>query len=98
MPTKNQAAIYAACLHYLRGMAQAGTPDAVAVNRAMRGAKVDWFGESVELRADGRLLAPITTYRVKKPEESKAPFDYYLPIGKISPEQAFAPMTPGCAA
>jgi branched-chain amino acid transport system substrate-binding protein len=98
MPTKNQAAIYAACLHYLRGMAQAGTPDAVAVNRAMRGAKVDWFGEPVELRADGRLLAPITTYRVKKPEESKAPFDYYLPIGKISPEQAFAPMTPGCAA
>ena len=97
MPTKNQAAIYAATLHYLRAMAQAGSRDAVAVNRAMRAAKVDWFGEAVDLRADGRLLAPITTYRVKKPEESRAPFDYYAPLGTVSPEQAFLPIDPACA-
>ncbi len=97
MPTKNQAAIYAATLHYLKAMAQAGTTDAVAVNQAMRAAKVDWFGAPVDLRADGRLLAPITTYRVKRPGESTAPYDYYTKLGVIAPEQAFAPMAAECA-
>ena len=53
MPTKNQAAIYAATLHFLKAMAQAGTRDAVAVNKAMRATKVDWFGTPTDLRADG---------------------------------------------
>ena len=98
MPTKNQAAIYAATLHYLRSMAQAGSTDTLAVNKAMRASKVDWFGAPVALRGDGRLMAPITTYRVKKPGESKAPYDYYTAIGVIPPEQAFLPMAAGCSA
>ncbi|MGI4950304.1 MAG: ABC transporter substrate-binding protein [Janthinobacterium lividum] len=98
VPTKNQAAIYASTLHYLKAMARAGTRDAVAVNAAMRAMPVDWFGETVALRADGRLLAPVTTYRVKAPGESKAAFDYYQPIGRIGPDQAFLPPAPGCTA
>jgi len=96
VPTKNQAAIYAATLHYLKAMAQAGTRDAVAVNRAMRAIPVDWFGEPVVMRVDGRLMTPVTTYRVKTPDESKGPFDVYAPIGRLTPEQAFLPASPGC--
>ena len=96
VPNKNQAAIYAATLHFLRAMAKAGTRDAVAVNQAMRAMPVDWFGEPVTLRGDGRLMTPMTTYRVKTPAESKAPFDFYTPIGHLTPEQAFLPAASGC--
>lgn len=96
VPTKNQAAIYGATLHYLKAIAQASTRDAVAVNRAMRASSVDWFGEPVVLRGDGRLMVPVTTYRVKTPDESKGPFDLYEPIGRLTPEQAFLPISPGC--
>ena len=97
VPTRNHAAIYAATLHYLKAMQQAGTRDAVAVNKAMRAMKVDWFGDRVALRSDGRLMVPITTYRVKAPGDSKARFDDYAPIGRLTPEQAFLPEVPSCA-
>lgn len=96
VPTRNQAAIYAATLHYLKAMQQAGTRDAVAINKAMRAMKVDWFGASVTLRSDGRLMTPITTYRVKAPGDSKALFDDYAPIGRLTPEQAFLPPVASC--
>ncbi len=97
VPNKNQAAIYAATLHFLRATAAAGSRDALAINRAMRALPVDWFGEAVTLRADGRLMTPMTAYRVKAPAESKGPFDFYTPIGHLTPEQAFLPPNPACA-
>lgn len=96
VPNKNQAAVYAATRHFLRAMTQAGTRDAVAVNQAMRAMPVDWFGEPVTLRADGRLMTPMTTYRVKAPADSKGPFDLYTAIGHLTPEQAFLPPAAIC--
>jgi hypothetical protein len=43
----------------------------------------------LELRADGRPMAPVATYRVKLTAEGKAPFDHYAPRGKIAPERRF---------
>ncbi|MGI4802559.1 MAG: ABC transporter substrate-binding protein [Janthinobacterium lividum] len=97
VPTKNQASIYAATRHYLAAMAQSGTRDAVAVNRTMRAMPVDWFGESVMLRGDGRLMTPVTTYRVKAPGKSSGSFDLYEPIGRVPPEQAYLPVSPQCS-
>jgi len=97
MPTKNQASIYAATLHFLKAMAQAGTRDAIAVNRAMRALPVDYLGHSASIRQDGRVLYDLTLYRVKTPEQSKGNWDYYAPIGTIAAAQAFLPMSPACA-
>ena len=97
VPTKNQAAIYAATKHYLAAMAQSGTRDAVAVNRAMRALPVNWFGDNVTLRSDGRLMTPVTTYRVKAPDKSNNAFDLYEPIGRVPPEQAYLPVSPQCS-
>ena len=97
MPTKNQAAVHAATLHFLKGMAAAGSGDASAVNRAMRATPVDWFGTPTALRADGRLLAEVVTYRVKTPAESTGADDIFTPIGRIAPETAYLPMNPACA-
>ncbi len=97
-PTKNQASVYAGVLHFLKAMAQAGTDDAIAVNKAMRAAPVAYFGHPATMRADGRLLYDVTLYRVKRPGESHAPWDYYTAIGSIPASEAFLPMNPACKA
>lgn len=96
VPTKNQAANYACTLHFLKAMAQAGTDDPIAVNKAMRALPVSYFGRPATLRADGRLLCDVTLYRVKRPEESRAPWDYYTAVGTLPAVDAFLPMNPVC--
>lgn len=98
MPTKNQATNYAATLHFLKAMAQAGTTDPLAVNRAMRAMPVAFFGRKATLRADGRLLYDLPLWRVKRPADSHGPWDYYAPVGTLPAADAFLPMTPACAA
>jgi branched-chain amino acid transport system substrate-binding protein len=97
MPTRNHAAQHAAVTHYLKAMAQAGTRDALAVNQAMRALPVDYFGRPASVRSDGRVLYDVTLYRVKKPEESRAPWDYYAPVSTLPASAAFLPMNPACA-
>lgn len=92
MPSKNHAEIYTAVTHYLRAAETAGTDEAVAVNKAMRAAPIDYFGKPATLRADGRVLYDLTLYRVKTPAESKAPWDYYAPVRNIPAAEAFLPI------
>jgi branched-chain amino acid transport system substrate-binding protein len=98
MPTRNQASIYVSTRHFLKAMAQAGTRDAIAVNKAMRALPVDYLGHSGSIRADGRVLYDLTLYRVKAPADSHAPWDYYTAIAQIPAAEGFAPMNPACAA
>ncbi len=97
MPTRNQASVYLATRHFLKAVAQAGTRDAVAVGKAMRAMPVDYFGAPASIRADGRVMYDVTLYRVKSPAESKAPWDYYIPIGTLPAAEAFLPINPACA-
>jgi branched-chain amino acid transport system substrate-binding protein len=95
-PTKNQAVNYAATLHFLKAMAQAGSDDPTAVNKAMRAMPVAYFGRPATLRADGRLLYDVTLYRVKRPDESHGPWDAYAAVGTLPAAEAFLPMNPAC--
>lgn len=97
MPTKNQAAVHAGTLHFLKAMAAAGTRDPLEVGKAMRAMPVDWFGAPTVLRGDGRLMAEVVTYRAKAPGESTGADDLYAPIGRISADAAYLPMNPACA-
>ncbi len=97
MPTRDQAAIYAASLHFLKAMAQAGARDPLAVNKAMRAMPIDYFGHPGAIRADGRALYDLTLYKVKKPDRVTAPWDYYEPTGTVAQADAFLPMNPACA-
>ncbi len=97
MPTRDQAAIYSASLHFLKAMRQAGTRDALVVNKAMRAMTVDYFGHPGSIRADGRVLYDLTLYQVKKPEQVSAPWDYYSAIGTVPQAEAFLPLNPACA-
>ena len=98
VPTQNQASVYAGTLHFLKAMAQAGTDDPVAVGRAMRAMPITYFGRPSSMRADGRVLYDVSLYRVKRPDESNAPWDYYTAIGSIPAAEAFLPINPACTA
>ena len=92
MPSKNHAEIYTAVTHYLEAVKATGTDEAVAVNKAMRAAPIDYFGRPATLRSDGRAIYDLTLYRVKTPAESKAPWDYYAPVRDIKAAEAFLPV------
>jgi branched-chain amino acid transport system substrate-binding protein len=57
----------------------------------------DAFGQGT-IRADGRKMHPAYLFEVKKPEESRGPFDYYKLLQSTPAEQAFRPLADGgCA-
>src|SRR3981189_282651 len=95
MPSMTVAGNYAAVLHYLKAMeALGGNPhDGAKVVAKMKELPTDdpLFGKG-PLRADGRRIIPAYLFEVKKPEESKYPWDYYKLIATISPEDAAKPL------
>jgi len=96
MPSMTQAGNYAAVLHYLKTLeAMGGNPhDGAKVVAKMKELPTDdpLFGKG-PLRADGRRLIPAYLFEVKKPEESKYPWDYYKLIATIAPEDAAVPLS-----
>src|ERR1700722_14872659 len=95
MPSMNQAGNYAAILHYLKTLeALGGNPhDGAKVVAKMKEIPTDdpLFGKG-PLRADGRRLIPAYLFEVKKPEESKYPWDYYKLVATIPAEDAAKPL------
>jgi len=52
------------------------------------------FGRGT-IRADGRKIHDAYLFEVKKPEESKGPWDYYKLLVTIPAEKAFRPLNEG---
>jgi branched-chain amino acid transport system substrate-binding protein len=93
MPTQAQAGVYSAVTHYLKAVDTLGSDEAKAVVAKMRDMPVhDFFAEHGQVRADGRMVHDMYLVEVKKPEESRYPWDYYKIIQTIPGEEAFRPM------
>ena len=96
MPTMNQASTYSATLHYLKAVKAAGTRDTKTVMAKMREMPVrDAFTQNGFLREDGRMVHSMLLLQVKKPEESKYPWDYYKVLAEVPGEQVFRPLSDG---
>ena len=96
MPTMNQAATYSATLHYLNAVKAAGTKETKPVLAKMRATPVrDAFTDNGVVREDGRMVHSMFLFEVKKPEESKAPWDYYKLLAEVPGDQAFRPLKDG---
>jgi branched-chain amino acid transport system substrate-binding protein len=96
-PTALQAGVYAATLHYLKSVDALGASgDGKAVVQEMKKLPTDdpLFGKG-SVRADGRKLHNMYLFEVKKPEESKYPWDYYKLIKTIPPSEAWRPLEEG---
>jgi branched-chain amino acid transport system substrate-binding protein len=96
MPTMNQASTYSATLHYLKAVQATGTRDTKTVMAKMRETPVrDVFTQNGTLREDGRMVHSMYLFQVKKPEESKGPWDYYKLLAEVPADQAFRPLKDG---
>ncbi|WP_042877975.1 ABC transporter substrate-binding protein [Cupriavidus necator] len=93
MPTMAQAGVYSAVLHYLKAVQAAGSDDAMTAVKKMRELPVsDMFARNGKLREDGRMVHDMYLLQVKKPAESKYPWDYYHVRQVIPGDQAFLPL------
>jgi branched-chain amino acid transport system substrate-binding protein len=97
MPTMVQAGVYSAVLHYLKAVeALKGDADGKAVVAKMKEIPTDdpLFGKGT-IRADGRKIHDMYLFEVKKPAESKGPWDYYNLRATIPAAEAFRPLKDG---
>jgi len=93
-PTMNQAAYYSATLTYLNAVKAAGTTDTDKVMEQLHKAKIDdMFTDNGKIRADGLMEHSMYIMQVKKPDESKYPWDYYKLVQTMSGEDAFGKLS-----
>jgi len=96
MPTQTQAGVYSAVTHYLKAVDALGSDEAKAVVAKMRDMPIhDFFADRGFIRLDGRMVHDMYLVEVKKPEESRYPWDYYKILQTIPGEEAFRPMDDG---
>jgi len=95
-PTMIHAGVYAGVTHYLKAVEALKSDDGTRVIAKMKEIPTDdpLFGKGT-IRADGRKIHPAYLVEVKKPSESKAPWDYYKIRATIPAEQAFRPLDQG---
>ena len=95
-PTMVHAGVYASVLHYLKAVEALKSDDGTKVVAKMKEMPTDdpLFGKGT-IRADGRKIHPAYLVEVKKPSESKAPWDYYKVRSTIPADQAFRPLAEG---
>jgi len=93
MPSMVQAGVYSSVLHYLRAVEAAKADTGTKVVDQMKAMPTDdpLFGKG-SIRADGRKLHPVYLVEVKKPAESKGPWDYHKIRATIPADQAFRPL------
>ncbi len=97
MPTMVHAGVYSSVLHYLKAVEAAGTDDGKTVAAKMHEMPVDdFFARNGDLRVDGRLVHDMYLARVKKPDESKYPWDYFEIVATIPGDQAYKPLSKDC--
>ena len=95
-PTMIHAGAYAGTLHYLKAVEALKSDDGTRVIARMKEMATDdpLFGKGV-IRADGRKIHPAYLFEVKKPSESKYPWDYYKVRVTIPANEAFRPIDQG---
>jgi branched-chain amino acid transport system substrate-binding protein len=89
-PTMVQAGVYGAIMHYLAAIKATGSDDGPTVVKQMKATPVnDFMTKNGKIREDGTLVRDMYLFEVKKPSESKGPWDYYKQIAVIPGEEAF---------
>src|ERR671913_159250 len=92
MPTMVQACVYGGVIHYLKAVEALKAKDPQKVMAKMKEMPTDdpLFGKG-QVRADGRKIHDMYLFEVKKPGDSKGPWDYYKLLSTIPAAEAFRP-------
>lgn len=93
MPTMVHAGVYSSTMHYLKAIEAARSKDTDVVLAKMRETPVqDFFARNGRIQPNGRMVHDMLLVEVKKPSESKEPWDYYKVKEVISADKAFTPL------
>ncbi|XUM21479.1 ABC transporter substrate-binding protein [Bradyrhizobium oligotrophicum S58] len=94
-PTMVQAGVYAGLMHYFKALEALGENphDGVKIVDKMKSIPTDdaLFGKG-EIQPNGRTIHTAYLFEVKKPSESKGPWDLYKLVGSVPGDQAFTPL------
>jgi branched-chain amino acid transport system substrate-binding protein len=96
-PSMVHAGVYSSVLHYLKAVtALSSDADGAKVIAKMKEMPTDdrLFGKGT-IRPDGRKVHDMYLFEVKKPQESKAAWDYYKLVSTIPAAEAFRPISEG---
>ena len=89
-PSRLQAADYSATTTYLNAVKATGSDDGDKVMAEMKKAKInDFFTGNGVIRPDGRMVHDMYLMEVKKPAESKYPWDYYKVLQTLPGDQVY---------
>src|SRR5271154_5072676 len=92
MPSMIHAGTYSATLQYLKAVKAAGTKDSDAVAKKLKELPVDdMFAQGGKVLENGRMVHDLYLFEVKKPSESKKPWDYYKQLAVVPGDKAFPP-------
>jgi branched-chain amino acid transport system substrate-binding protein len=89
MPNTIHAGTYSATLSYLKAVKAAGTKDADAVAKKLKELPVDDAFAQGKVLENGRMVHDMYLFEVKKPSESKKPWDYYRQLAVVPGDKAF---------
>jgi branched-chain amino acid transport system substrate-binding protein len=96
MPTMTHAGVYSGVSHYLKAVQTADPADGRAVVAQMRATPVnDMFARNGIIREDGRMVHDMYLVQVKRPDQSRYPWDYYTILATIPGDQAFRSLADG---
>jgi branched-chain amino acid transport system substrate-binding protein len=89
-PSMLQAGDYSAATQYLAAVKAVGTDDADKVMAKLKSTPIkDVFTSNGVIRPDGRMVHDMYLMEVKKPSESRYPWDYYKVVATIPGDQAY---------
>ncbi len=89
MPSMIHAGTYSATLQYLKAVKAAGTKDSDAVVKKLKEMPVDDAFAQGKVLENGRMVHDLYLFEVKKPSESKKPWDYYKQLAVVPGDKAF---------
>jgi branched-chain amino acid transport system substrate-binding protein len=89
MPSMIHAGTYSATLSYLKAVKAAGTKDPDAVAKKLKELPVDDSFAQGKVQENGRMVHDLYLFEVKKPADSKKPFDYYKLLATVPGDKAF---------
>jgi branched-chain amino acid transport system substrate-binding protein len=89
MPSMIHAGTYSAVLSYLKAVKAANSKDTEAVAAKLKELPIDDAFAKGKVLPNGRMVHDLYLFEVKKPSESKKPFDYYKQLAVVPGDTAF---------
>ncbi|ARQ12923.1 high-affinity branched-chain amino acid ABC transporter substrate-binding protein (plasmid) [Rhizobium etli] len=98
MPNMIHTGTYSAVTQYLKAVQKAGTDETEAVAKTLHEMPVDdVFGRGGTVGPNGRMIHDMYLLQVKKPADSKEPWDYFNVLATIPGKEAYIdPAKSGC--